>query len=295
MTISTLLVDPEWLHSRLDDPRLRIIDATTFLHMDPDGADHRLTSGRATYEQEHIPGAVFADLLNDFSDPEAGVPMTVLDSDTFAARIGALGVGPDTHVVVYDQGANMWATRLWWNLRLEGFDAVSVLDGGLPAWKQAGHPTASGTETYPAAAFVARRRPELLATKDSVAKAIDDDGVVLVNALDPATFRGESNAYPRPGRIPSSVNIPFLDLTDENGRVRGLDEVRDLFADAGTLDDGKRVVTYCGGGIAATFVAFDLARLGRSDVAVYDGSLNEWTADPSLPLELGEPAAPEMK
>lgn len=290
MTLSHLLVDPEWLHSRLDDPQLRIIDTSTFLYMDPNGTDHKLTSGRGSYEEEHIPGAVFADLLTDFSDPDSPVPMTVLDSDTFAARIGALGVGPDTHVVVYDQGANMWATRLWWNLRLEGFDNVSVLNGGLPAWKAAGLPTRSGTESYPAATFVARRRPELLATRDTVAKAIEDDGVVLVNSLDPATFRGESNAYPRPGRIPTSVNIPFLDLADGNGRVRDLDEVRDLFARTGTLDEDKRVVTYCGGGIAATFVAFDLARLGRPDVAVYDGSLNEWTADPDLPLEVGEPA-----
>ncbi|GGM88574.1 sulfurtransferase [Thermopolyspora flexuosa] len=287
MTVPSLLVEPEELHARLDDPRLVIIDATTFLHMDPEGTDHRLTSGRATYEQEHIPGAVFADLLNDFSDPNAAVPMTVLDSETFAARIGALGVGPDVHVVVYDQGANMWATRLWWNLRLEGFDAVSVLNGGLPAWKAAGYPTRSGVETRPAATFVARRRPELLADRDTVAKAINDENVVLVNALDPATFRGESNAYPRRGRIPSSVNIPFLDLADESGRIRGTDEVRDLFAEKGTLDEGKRVITYCGGGIAATFVAFDLARLGRTDVAVYDGSLNDWTSDPSLPMETG--------
>src|SRR5690606_33728478 len=129
----------------------------------------------------------------------------------------------------------------------------------------------------------------------TVAAAIDDDGVVLVNALDPATFRGESKSYARPGRIPSSVNIPFQDLSDEDGRVRDIDEVRELFAKTGTLDEDKRVITYCGGGIAATFVAFDLARLGRTDVAVYDGSLNEWTADPSLPMEVSEPTAPEAK
>src|SRR5690606_29100996 len=132
-----------------------------------------------------------------------------------------------------------------------------------------------------AATFVARRRPELLADRDAVAAAIDDDKVVLVNALDPATFRGETKSYARPGHIPSSVNIPFEDLVAEDGRFRDAGEVRDLFSDAGTLDEGKRVVTYCGGGIAATRVAFDLARLGRPDIAVYDGSLNEWTADPS--------------
>jgi thiosulfate/3-mercaptopyruvate sulfurtransferase len=288
MPVSTLLVDPAWLNSRLDDPRIRIVDVTTFLYIDPNGTNHRLSSGRDAYEKEHIPGAVFGDLLADFSDPAAPLPFTVLDSDAFAERIGALGVGEGTHVVVYDQGGpNMWATRLWWNLRLEGFDDVSVLDGGLAAWKEAGFATASGTERKEPATFVARRRPELLADRDAVAAAIEDDKVVLVNSLDPATFRGETQSYPRPGHIPSSVNIPFEELIAEGGRFRDAGEVRDLFSEAGTLDEGKRVVTYCGGGIAATRVAFDLARLGRSDIAVYDGSLNEWTSDPSLPLETG--------
>lgn len=285
MSTHPLLVDPAWLDQRRDDENLRILDATTFLELSEDDGDHRVTSGAQAYEKEHIPGAVHADLLQDFSDTEAPVPFTVLDSETFAERIGRLGVGPGTHVVVYDQGPTMWAARLWWNLRLEGFDDVSVLDGGLPAWKEAGLPTTNGRDSCPPMRFEAHRRPELYADKDAVLEALGDESVLLVNALDEPTFRGERQTYARAGHIPGSVNVPFEGLLDQHGRVRDAEQVREAFASVGALDQDKKPVTYCGGGIAASFVAFDLARLGREDVAVYDGSMNEWAADESLPLE----------
>ena len=117
-------------------------------------------------------------------------------------------------------------------------------------------------------------------------RAIDDDGVLLVNSLDPATFRGETDTYGRPGRIPGSVNLPYPDLIDATGLLRPLDEVRADYERIGALDSGKKVITYCGGGLAASLLAFELAILGRDDVAVYDASMYEWGADPSLPLEV---------
>ena len=285
MSTHPLLVDPMWLHQHSNDENLRVLDATTFLDQ-PEGDGHyEVTSGAQAYEREHIPGAVHADLLRDLADTGAPGAFTALDSETFAERIGRLGVGPGTHVVVYDQGPAMWAARLWWNLRLEGFDDVSVLDGGLPAWKEAGLPTTNGRDSYPPARFEARRRPELYADKDRVLKALEDEGVLLVNALDEPTFRGERKTYARAGHIPGSVNVPFQGLLDEHGRVRDTEEVREKFASVGALDTDKLPVTYCGGGIAASLAAFDLARLGREDVAVYDGSMTEWAADESLPLE----------
>lgn len=129
-------------------------------------------------------------------------------------------------------------------------------------------------------------RPELYADKDSVLKALEDESVLFVNVLDEPTFRAERKTYARAGRIPDSVNVPFQGLLDEHGRVRDAEQVRDAFERVGALDpERKPVVTYCGGGIAASFVALDLARLGREDVAVYDGSMTEWAADESLPLE----------
>lgn len=279
------LVDTDWLAEHAADPNLLIVDATTFLNR-PAGDGARVAeSGRSTYEQAHIPGAVFADLLLEFADQESGRYFTVLPSEAFARRAGALGIGEGTHVVVYDQGEDMWATRLWWNLRLEGFDEVSVLDGGFAAWQEADLPVAAGVETTPAATFTARRRPELLADQAAVLTALETDDVHLINALDPDIFDGAKQVYARRGHIPGSANVFWRDLKVDD-RAGSMDAVRQRLTPTGALDEDRSVVTYCGGGIAATYVAFHLAQLGRDDVAVYDGSMTEWAADDSLPLEI---------
>ncbi|WP_167001075.1 sulfurtransferase [Mumia sp. ZJ430] len=280
------LVDVAWLADRLDSD-VRVVDVTTFLTQPEGDGYYDVESGREAYEKGHVPGAVFADLLADFADTDAATTFTALDSDTFAQRLGALGIGNDDHVVLYDQGVNIWATRFWWNLRLEGFDRISILNGGFTAWREAGQPVTSGVETLPATTFVAKRRPELLADVAQVRAAIDDDSRVLVNSLDEATYKGERQTYARPGRIPGSSHVFFGTLLDESGRLRDAEEVRGTFKAAGALDVDKKPITYCGSGIAATTLAFTLAQLGRDDVAVYDGSMTEWAADETLPLEVG--------
>jgi thiosulfate/3-mercaptopyruvate sulfurtransferase len=177
----------------------------------------------------------------------------------------------------------MWATRLWWLLRYFGFDDVSVLDGGLGGWRAAGLPVTSSLTEVTEGAFVASPRPELLATLPDVRGG---DWSCLVNALAPAVFRGEGiTSYSRPGRIPGSVNAPAGSLLDpESGRFLDLDGLRSAL---GPVLDEPDPVAYCGGGISATVVVFALALLGRKDVRLYDGSLTEWSADPSLPLEVG--------
>ena len=285
MTDLPTVVDGAWLQERLDDPQLRLLDATTHLRFPTEGGVE-LTPGRESYEREHIPGAVFADLMGDLADPDAPLPLTVPSSERFAAAMGALGVGAGTYVVVYDQfdaarGPDyyqFWAPRLWWHLRLEGFDDVAVLDGGLGAWKAEGRPvTDAASPGYPPADFAAARRPGLVVSTDEVQAAIDDPDTVLINALSPEAYAS--------GHIPSSHNVFFGTLVDpQTGRFRDPQATRDAFAQLGALDPGKRPVTYCGGGIAATVAALALARLGREDVAVYDGSMTAWTADPARPV-----------
>lgn len=212
-------------------------------------------------------------------------------SHQFAAAAGALGIGDGARVVVYDQLQGFWATRFWWHLRLEGFDDVTVLDGGLAAWKAAGQPVTDTVESATPRIFKGVRRPELLRSTREVAAALDDPSTVLVNVLDPATYRGETSTYARNGHIPGSINLPVSDVLDPaTGAFRTPVELRALFAEAGLLDEARTVVTYCGGGIAATGVAHALARAGRDDVAVYDGSLTAWAADPELPLVTGAAA-----
>ncbi|WP_407334769.1 sulfurtransferase [Dietzia kunjamensis] len=283
-----LTVSPEWLHAHLGDADLVVVDATTHLTTDTDGTP-RPVSGLATYQPEHIPGALFADLLGDFADPGSALPATAPDHERFAAAAGALGIGDGATVVVYDQHEGFWATRLWWHLRFEGFDDVTVLDGGLPAWKAAGYEVTDEIAVPTPRTFTGVRRPELIRSTDDVAAALDDEGTVLVNVLDEATYRGDVDSYGRPGHIPGSINLPVAGLRDpDSGALRPIEELRREFEAAGLLDEDRKVVTYCGGGIAATGVAHALALAGREDVAVYDGSMTAWAGDPDLPLVTGD-------
>ena len=283
------IVSGEWLEEHLGEPNLRIVDATVVL--DPES--WHANTGRSAWEESHIPGAVFVDLIEELSDPagDEGLPEGVRayrlpSAGDFAEAIGRHGIGNETAVVVYDTTAGMWASRLWWMLRVFGHDQVAVLDGGWAKWEADGRPVTGEAEEVPATAvFTPTFRSELVATKEEVADSVDDSGVVLVNALWPELFRGEAKTpLDRPGRIPGSVNVPFTEVANEDGTLRSPEEVREIFTQAGA--DGKSVVTYCGGGIAATFDALALATAGV-DAAVYDGSLVEWVADPELALETG--------
>ena len=269
------LVDAAWLQSRLDDPQIRVVDATVHLTFDENGA--HVESGRQTYEQAHVPGATFVDQLTDLTVHDGEAPFEAAPSGHVASVLGAAGIGDDHTVVVYDHVNGIWATRLWWQLTYEGHRDVVVLDGGLKAWQGAGFPVATGGASYAPSTFTAVRSPELVAATRDVEAATTDSSVLLINALDRDSFAAS--------RIPGSVNVPFPELVDEQGRLRPLAELRPLFESVGALDAGVTPVAYCGGGIAATAVAFALKGLGRDDVRVYDGSMNAWTADPDRPLE----------
>lgn len=283
------LVSADALAAALDRPDVRVLDATTHLAVPAEGGPYSVTPDRPGYVEAHVPGAAFADVAGALADPDGRFAFTFPTPERFAAAAGALGVGDGTHVVVYDRAGSAWATRVWWMLRAFGHDAVSVLDGGLAAWRAAGHPVESGDVTPEPATFTPRFRPELVADTAEVAALGSDPDAVVVNALDPATFRGEAspNPYSRAGRIPGSRNLPLYTLTDPaTGRFLDTDALAAKLQEAGLLD-AKRAVTYCGGGIAATLPAFAAFLVSGAEVAVYDGSLSEWTADEALPVEVG--------
>lgn len=290
-----LIVNTEWLAERLEDPNLRLLDATTFLKQPAEGGYYDVWSGKEAYEKGHIPGAVYADLLEEFSDPVSEYKFTVPSRDRFVEKISELGVGDDTYVVVYDQGeavvgapviASDWASRLAWQLRYEGFDDVAVLDGGFPKWLEEGRSVTTETGNYPTATYTGERQPELLATKEDVKNALNDKNIVLLNSLSEADFNGETDTYSRSGHIPGSVNVFFGELSDiKTKELYDEEKLRKKFEEVGALDPSKKVITYCGSGIAATWTALILNKLGQNNVAMYDGSMTEWTADPSLPLD----------
>lgn len=280
------LVSTEDLAAQLEAPDLRIFDCTVFLRRADDGP-YRAEPGRADFEAGHIPGSAFLDQVEELSDPDAALRFTALSPDQLAEAFASRGVGPDTRVVLYDRSFNMWATRVWWLLRSIGFDRAMVLDGGWKAWTTDGRETATGSGAdYPAATgLTANPRPGMIVGQAEVEAATANDQVCLVNALSPQVHDGTDTSYGRAGHIPSSTNVFAVSLVDqETHRYRPLDELAATFAEAG-VDDG-RIITWCGGGIAATSDAFILtALLGRDDVGIYDGSLSEWVAA-GLPLEV---------
>ena len=281
------LVETDWLAANLEDPALRVLECTTILHPLPDGG-YRAESGRATWAAGHIPRSGFADLTDDLCDRSATTLYMMPSVEQMTAAMARLGVGEGTRVVLYDRAVNMWAARVWWMLRAVGFDRAAVLNGGWKKWTLEGRPTSTAPCAYSAARFVARPRPDLFVGKEAVLAGLGDRATCVINALSEEQHRGTAGvAYGRPGRIAGSGNVPARALVDPATHAYLAPEVlQRRFADAGALGAG-RVITYCGGGIAASSDAFVLALLGHEQVSVYDASLSEWARDPSLPMETG--------
>jgi thiosulfate/3-mercaptopyruvate sulfurtransferase len=281
------LVDTASLAASLGDPALRVFDCTVHL-LPAEGGGYRIASGRAGFDEAHVPGAGFLDVPGELSDPGSRLPFTFPPADRFAAAMSRHGVGPGTRVVLYSRGGLMWAARVWWMLRAFGFDEAALLDGGFEKWVKEGRQVAAAPCAYPTARFEPRPRPGLIADRARVLAAIGDGVSCIINALPANAHRGEGpTSYARPGRIAGSVNAPFHRLVHrEDGTFLPADDLRALFAKVG-LTSERPAITYCGGGIAASLDAFALVLLGHPDVALYDGSLSEWAADPALPMETG--------
>ncbi len=267
-----------------------VLDATVVPVAGFDGHPSYVTGDEQYLVSGHIPGAVFADLLSAFSDPEAPRPFTRPDAVRFASAAAALGIDSETRVVVYDSAIGQWAARLWWLFRSFGHDDVAILDGGLRKWEAEERPIQVGhVAPIEAAGFGAVEREDFWADKQRVLQAVSGEApATLVCGIPPREFTGEAGHRPRLGHIPGSFSAPAARLVDRDTNAFLSDEaLREVLADVVTSPDP--IVAYCAAGIAATSDAFALALLGRHDVAVYDGSLNEWAADEDAPLVLSAP------
>jgi thiosulfate/3-mercaptopyruvate sulfurtransferase len=282
-----LLVETAVLERQLGDPNLRVFDCTTNLIPDPK-TTYQAVPARADFERGHIPGAQFIDLQGDLSDPSHRLRFMLPSAEAFGASMSRFGVGEGARVVLYSTANPWWATRVWWLLRVFGFDDAAVLNGGWQKWSREGRPVETGPANTPSPGrFVVREQRPLMVGKKEVLQAIGDGAVCTMNALLPEQHAGTGgNSYGRPGRIKGSVNLPAARLIDPaTNEFLPAAELRQRFEAVGAF--GKEVITYCGGGIAASADAFALVMLGHPDVKLYDASMSEWANDPTLPMETG--------
>lgn len=266
MNRHSILIEADELLKKLGADNLRIYDATIQFF----GSGSSLTAYEQ-YRQAHIPGAAFFD-HQKFSDPASDYMYTALPADRLAGPIGDLGISAETEVVVYTSGALPCATRAWWLLYYGGHNQVRILNGGLAAWQKAGGPIAQGGGQYAPSHFEGRPRPHLFASKEEVMAAMGDGAVRTVNVLPAASYQA--------AHIVGSTCLPCLDL------MRAMDSFLPDAELASRLKEElpyKRIITYCGGGIAATVNAVAHLIAGNENVAVYDGSLYEWVGE-GLPL-----------
>lgn len=265
----------QWLADHLGADDLVVLDATVLPFTAPNGTAGYLSGHESYILGGHIPGAVFADLIDELSDPEGTYPFTRPSADRFALAAGGLGIDNETTVVVYDAVLGQWAARVWWLFRAFGYDRVAVLDGGYQKWVAEERETDIGHVEPVARIFEAQERPELWVSKADVEAIVAGDEPGSLVCGSPAKDFAQAH-------IPGSVSVPVAGILDRaSNTLLGVEGLRDAFAPV--LGD-DRIVTYCKGGIAAAADALALTLAGHRNVAVYDGSLSEWAADAAAPL-----------
>ena len=275
------VVSTEWLAEHLDDPMVRVLDGTFHLPGVPRDAE-------AEFAAVHIPGAQRFN-IDAVCDPASPYPHMLPSPEQFAAVVGAMGIGNDTHVVVYDVYGARTSPRVWWTFRVFGHDKVSVVDGGLPKWRSEERPVTDAPSSHPARRFDARFRPELVRNLDQIQGNIASRAEQLLDARPTGRFKGvdpEPRKGLKSGHIPGSRNMTPDPLYGPDKTLLPADKLREAFARAG-VDLGKPLATTCGSGVAACSLALGLYLIGRNDVSVYDGSWSEWGAQQDTPTETG--------
>ncbi len=288
---SAYLVETDWLNQRWDDPALRLLDVTGMLTSKLENIGRE-----RSYDEGHIPGAVYLDIASTkgaLSDPDAKLPWSWPSQAQVEAAMAEHGVGNNTRAVIYaasprpgiDNGL-MWCTRAWWLMHSFGVECA-VLNGGFEKWLAEGRAVSTDPVSPPAASFVASGDGRhALATREDVVAALADSESSVVDALSAASYAGTDKTLygPRKGHIAGAISFPAQNVLSGKGwTLADPDTLAERLAASGLSAD-QPVITYCGGGIAATTDAFALKLIGNDRVRIYDASLMEWSTDIALPM-----------
>ncbi|CAM6123914.1 unnamed protein product [Calypogeia fissa] len=293
------VVSADWLHQHLNDPNLKVLDASWYMPFDK-------RNPLQEYKESHIPGALFFD-IDAIGDITSEMPHMLPSEDAFSAAASALGLRNDDNIVVYDGKGIFSAARVWWMFRAFGHDKVWVLDGGLPQWLQQKYPVESasstalgkvgasteaikkiyGGEQVDSGVFKAHLQQNLVLSLDEVMQNITEKKYLLVDARSKARFDGsapEPRQGVRGGHVPGSTCVPFTEVLTGTGALLPAEELVEKFQSSGVSLDSPIAVS-CGTGVTACILALALHRLGKADIPVYDGSWTEWGLTPHVPVE----------
>lgn len=273
------LVSTDWLAEHLDSPDVVIVDGSWYLpHMERDPV--------AEYNDAHIPGALFFD-IDEIADLTTDLPHMLPTSVAFSSAMRKMGIGDGQKIVVYDGMGLFSAARLWWTFRVMGVEDVFILDGGLPKWLQEGRATSDQPPLPRPRHFTARLDHGAVRDLNEMRKAMENDKIEIVDARPRERWQGLADE-PRPnvrsGRIPGSKSVPFLDLVDEDGCLKSVEDLKASF-DAAGVDRTKPIITLCGSGATAAILTLALDTIGHQDNALYDAAWAEWGARDDMPIE----------
>lgn len=281
-------VSTDWLAAHLSEPGIKIIASeseTVAATASSKAADRR--DVRAEFEAAHIPGAALFN-LDQISDPETALLMMLPSQDQFSEQVGALGIGNDDLIVVYDSQGVRTSPRAWWMFRVFGHDNVAVLDGGLPKWKRENRPISTDPIAPATREFSATLRDALVLDIRQMMQLQTDRTIQVVDGRPGARYQGTA---PEPrgdipsGHMPWSTSVPSdLVVNSQSGELFPLDTIRRNFEAAG-VSIHNPIATTCGWGVAACQLALGLYLLGNSNVAIYDGSWLEWASRDDTAIE----------